>query len=186
MESVGDYVSIGNNFNALNQGQWQIISVSATSFSIANAGAVAEGPILLGSGFAGQINIYSGDGVQVGDTLVISGGFSPVSQGSYVLTSVTNNQLQFCSTVALPTEGPIMTEAIAIYFEAKELIYMEVSQECTVTVNGSESIVLKPLSEGCCNGSAQPGMLLLTDTIYSLGIESNGLVEANIYMAAVE
>ena len=69
---VGDYVGLGNLFNQLNQGEYKILALTATSFTVENELGVAEGPNTLGAGFASQLQIYSAAGVQVGDTLIIS------------------------------------------------------------------------------------------------------------------
>ncbi len=194
---VGDYVTIGSNFNPLNQGTFQIIAVTANSFSVVNSSGVVEGPILLGSGFATQLQIYSAAGVQVGDTLVISSGFSPVTQGSYIITAVYAESLQFSTTAILPQEGPITTE-VQIYSMAKSLIYMESSGVISVSINGSAvPLVVQPfVISDCCTtgfgnagqgiGSSVPGMLLLTSTTYSMSVTNNTSDPIQLFLAAVE
>jgi hypothetical protein len=183
---VGDYVNIGNDFNILNQGPFQIIALTATSFSVVNAAGVIEGPVVLGADFATQLDIYSAAGVQIGDSLDITGGFSPVTQGSYIVTAVTNDYVQFSSTAILPTEGPITTEAIAFYFIAKSLIYIEADQNCGVTINGTLTNNIVPISPGCCTGSGKPGILMLSSTIHALTLTNNSLEVANLFLASVE
>ena len=183
---VGDFVTIGNLFNVLNQGQWQIIALTATSFSVVNAGGVAEGPIILGSGFATQVVVYSAAGVQIGDILNISGGFSPVSWGSYVITAVTNTYVQFSFTGILPTEGPITTEAIAIYFMAKSFIYLESDQNCSVTINGTLTNNVMPIVPGCCYTACKPGILMISTNIHTLTLLNTSTQTANLFLASVE
>lgn len=180
---VGDNVLIGNAFNPLNQGTYTVIAVTATSFTVASQTGVAEGPILLGSGFASQVQIYSAAGIQIGDTLVISGGFSVATQGAYKVTAVTANYVQFYTTAILPLEGPIMTEAIAFYSAAKQLVYLEASQNCTVTLNGSNSCQISPL---IINNFTKPGIFMNTSTIYSLSVTNNSLSSAKIFLASAE
>lgn len=178
---VGDQVLIGNNFNILNQGTFTVIAVTATSFTIENQTGVAEGPITLSA--ASQIQIYSAAGVQVGDTLIISGGFSLVTQGSYLITAVTNSYLQFYSTALLPLEGPITTEAIAIYSAAKSLIYLEADQNCSISINGSEICAIKPF---IINNCIKPGVFMNSSTIYSLSVTNNSVNPAKLYLASAE
>lgn len=180
---VGDYVRLGNLFSPLNQGEQKIISKTANSFTVINETGAPEGPITLGSGFASQVQIYSALGVQPGDMLVISGGFSPVTQGSYVITAVAAEYIQFYSTDVLPIEGPIQTQAIAAYSAAKRLIYLESDQKCTVTMNGSNNCQVSPI---VINNSAQPGVFMNTSTIYSLSIVNNSTDTANLFMASAE
>lgn len=190
---VGDFVRIGNLFNLQNQGEWQIISVAATNFSVVNYGAVAEGPYVLGSGFASQIDIYSAAGVQVNDTLVISGGFSPVTQGSYIITAVSDGWVRFSSTSVLPTEGPITTEAITIYSDAQRLVYLEADQHVAMTLNGITGNELEPLispaatASGC--GSCPrvtPGIFMRTSVVYSMSVTNVSESTANLFFAAIE
>lgn len=181
---VGDYVTIGNTFNSLNQGQWQIISLTATSFSVVNPSGVNEGPYILGSGFANQINIYSAAGVQVGDTLQISGGFSPVTQGYYTVTAVTNNYLQFSSVGVLPAEGPITTESIAVFSNAQRFIYLESNQHVTIVVNNISGNEINPLVGSVSNTT--PGIFLRTSTVYSLTVTNVSTGTAKLFFAAVE
>lgn len=184
---VGDYVLIGSQFSASNQGIWQIIAVTNTSFSIVNASGVVEGPINLGAGYANQVRIFSAAGVQVDDTLIISGGFSPVTQGAYVVTQVTDSYLQFSSVGALPLEGPIVTQAIAVYFLAKRLVYMESDQHITMTINGLTGDEIDPIvGPTPCAGSIDPGIFLRTSTMYSLSITNVSINPANVFFASVE
>ena len=180
---VGDLVRLGNLFNQLNQGEQKIVSLSATSFTIINELGVAEGPITLGSGFASQLQIYSAAGVQVNDTLVISGGFSPVTQGSYKVASVAANYLEFYSTDILPQEGPITTQAIAIYIAAKKFVYLESDQHTSMILNGVSGNEIEPFIEGT---NIQPGVFLRSSTIYSLSVTNNSSNPANLFLASVE
>jgi hypothetical protein len=179
---VGDLVRIGSPFNTLNQGEWKIVAVTATSFSVANLIAVAEGPYILGSAFASEIQIYSAAGVQVNDTLVISGGFSPVTWGSYLVTAVAANWLQFYTTAALPQQSGIVTE-IALYEYAKRFIYMETNQNVTVTINGTQTANIEPWEIGT---STFPGQYMQKATIYSLSVTNTSTNAANLVLCSIE
>lgn len=187
---VGDYVRIGDEFNSSlnvfsqnNWGEFQIIALTATSFSINNGIAVAEGPITLGSDFANQIQIYSAQGVQIGDTLEITGGFSPVTQGSYSITDVAAEFLEFYSTNILPQESDILTDDIAVYSLAKRFIYLEADQLTALTINGVAAGSVKPFIIGT---SVCPGVFVRTDTIFSISVLNNSLNTANLFLATVE
>lgn len=181
---IGDFVQIGSLFNVSNQGQFQIIALTATSFSVVNAFGVGEGPITLGAGFASQIDIFSAAGVQVGDTLLISGGFSPVTRGAYLVTAVTDLWVQFSSTAVLPTEGPITTEAITFYYDAQRLVYLESNQKVTMVINGQGGNEIDPI--GDCNCVKQPGVFLRMSTIYSMTVTNISQSTASLYLASVE
>lgn len=180
---IGDYVRIGDLFNQLSQGEYKIIAKTTTSFTVENTSAAAEGPITLGSGFANQIQIYSAAGVQINDTLVISGGFSLATQGSYKITSVAANYLEFYSTDALPTESNIQTQAIAIYSSAKTLVYLECGQKATITINGNQTMNMEPF---IINSSVQPGVFMVHSTVYSLAVQNTSLDPSSLFLATVE
>lgn len=180
---VGDFVRLGNLFNPSNQGEWKIISLTATSFTVENELGAAEGPITLGSGFASQLQIYSALGVQINDTLSIFGGFSSVTQGSYVITSVAANYLEFYSTDVLPAEGPITTQSIAAYFMAKKLVYVESDQSCSLTLNGVQSNNIDPLIQ---NNIVNPGIFMQSSLIYSMSVTNNSTDTANLFLASIE
>ncbi len=187
---VGDFVQIGNILNPSlnvfspnNWGTFQILAVTATSFSIDNGIAVAEGPITLGSDFANQIAIYSALGVQIGDTLDITGGFSQVTQGAYSITGVGANFLTFYSTAILPQQSNIMTEAINVYFMAKKFLYLESDQNCGLTFNGTLNDTIQPF---VYPAFTQPGIMAKTATVYSLTIVNNSTNTANLFLATIE
>jgi hypothetical protein len=179
---VGDFVRVGNLFNVVNQGEWKIISVTATSFSVANIIGVPEGPYVLGVNYASQIQIYSAAGVQVNDTLIISSGFSPVSYGSYLVSGVAANWLQFYTTSTLPQEGPITTE-VQIYEYAKRFIYMETNENVTVTINGTQTANIEPWEIGT---TTFPGQYMQKATIYSLSVTNTSTNAANLLLCSVE
>jgi hypothetical protein len=188
---VGDYVTIGNEFAPANQGTFQILSLTATSFTVSNPNGVAQGAVTLGAEFASQVQIYSAAGVQVGDVLMITGGFSAATQGSYEITAVFANSLQFTSTTVLPQEGPITTEDIIIYSNAKTLVYMESDSALSVTVNGTvvgniEPFVIPNAHQPSFPPTVIPGPFMMKSVIYSLSVTNNGLVPANMFYAAVE
>lgn len=182
----GDNVLIGNLFNSLNQGPtgiWQIISTTSTSFSVVNTSGYVEGPITLGSGFANQVRIFSAAGVQIGDTVIISSGFSPVAFGSYQITLVTDYYLYFSYTGALPSQSGITTE-VAVYSMAKTMIYMESDQNITVTLNGgSPGPTIVPVVS---NGTVFPGIFLLNGVTYSLSVTNNSINTANVTLLSAE
>ncbi len=183
---VGDNVLIGNLFNPSNQGTngvWQIVAVSSNSISVVNPNGYVQGPVTLGSGFANQLRIFSAAGVQIGDTLVISSGFSPVSQNSYQIVLVTDYYVQFGYAGSLPAEGPITTE-VAIYSMAKTMIYMESDQNLEILINGAGSgpIIIPTVN----NGTPYPGLFLLNSIVWSLSITNNSINQANVTLLSTE
>lgn len=149
---VGDtlYISNTSPFNVLNTGYFIIVSKTATSISFQNPNAVAESGIALGASFASKFLIYSSDNIQVGDTLVISAGFSPVTQGAYEVTAVAPTFVEFISTTPLPLETGITpgSTGIVFYSQAKFIIYIEANQNCSLRLNAetSNNVNIEPLT----------------------------------------
>lgn len=180
---VGDFVRIGDQFNTLNQGKFKILAKTTTSFTIENYTGVNEGPIVLGSTFADQIRIYSASGVQEGDTVVIKSGFSSVTFGSYKVTDVTDNYVEFYSTAVLPQETDIISADLAVYSQAKNLVYLESNQKATVEINGTQMAAMEPF---IINNSKQPGVFMLKASVYSFTVTNNSLDTASCFVATVE
>lgn len=179
---VGDYVTVGNSFNQLNQGTFKILSFTDTSFTVENETGTAEGPITLGSGFAAQVQIYSAAGVQAGDTLLIDAGFSPVTQGAYSITAVYANSLEFFSADTLPQESDIMTQ-VSIYFAAKKLVYVEADQHISMILNGVSGNEIQPLVQG---SKVNPGVFMRSSVVYSMSVTNVSTDPANVFFASVE
>lgn len=180
---VGDYARIGTDFNVLNQGEYKILAKTSTSFTVENEIAVAEGPITMGADFATQIQIYSALGVQKGDTIKITGGFSAVSRNSYQVTDVAANYLEFYSTDALPVESDVQTNAFAIYMNSRQLIYLESNKKVSVTINGTLVAEMEPF---VINNSVFPGVFMLKSTVYSLSVTNTDTDTASMFLAAAD
>lgn len=180
---IGDQVRIGSLFNVSNQGSFKIIAKSSTSITIENQIGVSEGPITLGAGFLSQFSIYSASGIQIGDSLVISSGFSSASFGTYKITDVSAESIEFYSTSILPSETGITNPGLNIYSSAKSLIYIESDKNTQVTINGSLSSSIEPFIE---NTTIYPGIFLLKSTVYSLSLLNNSLDTSSVFIATVE
>lgn len=187
---VGDELRIGNPlsltgqvFTQNNQGKFTVLARTATSVTVRNDIAASEASVVLGAGFTTQFRIYSNGPVQVGDTIVISSGFSPVSWGSYKITDVTANYVEFYSTDALPQESGILAPTVAIYSAAKRFVYLEGNQKLGIVVNGTQNDALDPF---IVNNSVLPGVFARTATVWSLSVTNNGTAPAKIFVASIE
>jgi len=147
---IGDtlYIASTSPFNILNRGYFKIIGKTATSISVQNISAAAETNIALGVNYATDFQIYSAGPVLVGDTLILSSGFSPVTLGSYVITAVTPTFIEFTSTNPLPNEIGILPTAsgLVIYNNAKFILYIEVNQNCALQLNSetANNVLIQP------------------------------------------
>jgi len=133
-------------FNALNAGYWVVAAKTANSVACvrpdgASFSAAAEGPIVLGAGFASSFRIYSAAGVQVGYQVDITAGFSPVTRRTLTVSAVAPDFFEVSSPVALPLEAGVVPGAagVTFYASAKHVVYIETDQAASIRLNGDTS-----------------------------------------------
>lgn len=178
---IGDEVVISGPFNSVNEIRAKIIGLTATSFSIENASGVNEGPITLAG--AGDILIFSSAGIQAGDVLRIFGGFSLVSQGSYDITSVGPNYVEFYSSKALPSEADIVTQSIAAYFNSKSFMYLEADGKTSLTINGVSVGQIDSLKTP---DRKTPAMFMQTSTMWSVSVTNDTIDSVRVFFITIE
>jgi hypothetical protein len=179
---VGDEVRIGDLFNLLNQGKYKILALTATSFTIENKTGAAEGPITLGSGFATQINIYSTDGVQVGDKVDLISGFSSVTLGTYEITDVSHDYIEIYSINVLPQESAIQTQ-LNIYNSSKQILYVESDKKLSVSVNGVSIGTIDQLKVGT---KLKKAIFLKTGSMHVASITNESEETASVFFVSAE
>jgi hypothetical protein len=128
-------------FNDLNCGFWTVLSVVNSAQIVLGrfADTVWEGiSEVVTPGGPLDFQTFSPDGVQIGDTVDISAGFSKPVQRAFDLTNVTAGWIEFRSTAPLgPESGVAPTEAgFAIYTQRKRFIGIRTDQEIVVRYNG--------------------------------------------------
>ncbi len=136
-ESTGDVASA---FDSLNEGYWIVIAASSTVLTLIRApGTVFQGlsEVVTPSSNA-QIQAFSADGVQIGDVVDISLGFSVTARHSYDILAVNPSWIEFESTSPLGSETAIAPTAsgMIFYTSAKRWLRVEGDQEFIVRVNG--------------------------------------------------
>lgn len=152
-------------FNILNVGFWVVLGVTQSG----------GGPRKLtcrrkpGESFQGaaevvtvtdsaQFRAFSSGPVQVGDYLELNAGFSPVTFGTYQITTVTDTWVEFASSEALPLEDYVTpgADGLHVYSSAMSFIRVEVDQPCFIRLNGStgNEIQLNPRQNGDLEGRA--------------------------------
>ena len=177
---AGDRVFLGSAFSIANQGEFKVLSRTAVSFTIENPNGIDEASVTLGA--VGQVHFYSAAGVQVGDIINIFGSFSPSTQGAYVVTRAQDNLVEFFSTKALPDETQT-TNQLAVYTEAKRVLYVEADQNSSLVPNSGNAIAIEPLQDP---SGKRPGIFMRTATTWSLSVTNDSLDIANYYIAAAE
>jgi hypothetical protein len=179
---VGDEVRIGGVFNIQNQGKYKILSKTTTSFTVDSASGVAETSISLGITFSSQVQIYSSTGVQIGDKVDLTSGFSSVSLGTYEITDVASDYIEIFSPKVLPEEIAVQT-TLNIYTSQKKFIYIESDKKLDIKINGIISNKIEPIQFGT---KQKPGIFLNTGSVYSLEIENKSLDTATVFFVTAE
>lgn len=163
-----------NVINTLNSGYWQVLSkTNAQTLSIARpTGTVFEGvseTVTLTSN--SQMRAFNQSGVQIGDSVIVSSGFSVAAQQTFTVSSVTDSFIEFTSTLPLPNETAIVPGAsgLSFYTENKRILYIEADQECVIQLNNStdESVQVNPIEAG---NASRPGMFMKTGSVFSLNV----------------
>src|SRR5690606_14922263 len=96
---TGD-AALSSPFNVLNGGFWSVLARTSTVVTVVRP----NGESFSGTSEAvaltsdAQLQAFSSSGVQVGDTLEISGGFSAVTQKAFEVSTVTPGWVEFVST----------------------------------------------------------------------------------------
>lgn len=117
------YVAAGSPFAAGNQGSFSVISSTTNSISVQNTNAVAQSSVTLGASYASNFKVFSAAGVQLLDSVSVSGGFSPATQGTYVVNGITDNSFSFASTLPLPIETGVTPGASGFVFYSDPPFY---------------------------------------------------------------
>lgn len=189
--TVGDTLWINSTsaFNPVNQGFWTVLAVSATSMTVARADGTnnmySEGPIVVVS--AADFKAFSADGVQVGDKLEVSAGFSTSILRSYSIVAVTSTYLEVSSTATLPNQSSILPGigGMLVFTALKRWLRIEADQECVIRVNGDTSSFQR-LSPWASGDQTKIGEYVKTGPVWSLKILNKSVFPANAIIISVE
>lgn len=172
--TVGDTIFIPHTttgdsaspLNVLNVGFWTVLALGPNGAG-ANRKLTCRRPA--GEAFEGvsetvtltddaEFQAFSSGPVQAGDFVVISSGFSAVSQKTFQVTDVTSTWIEFASGEPLPLEEGITPTAagLRIYSEAQSFVRVMVDQEAVIRKNGAtgDYDTLSPNAVGEIDGMA--------------------------------
>ena len=145
---VGDIVFIpgpitgdaATPFSALNQGFWQVLSVVTSKNLVLTR--------LPGQSFSGtsetqtltassQVQAFSAAGVQVGDIVDITAGFSVGTRTTFVVKTVTATFFEIVASTPIALDTSVLPGATGLIFYTlgRTFLYIEVDQEAAVQVN---------------------------------------------------
>jgi hypothetical protein len=150
---VGDWVFVPGEssgdpagpFDPINTGYWTVLgkagdgsSVTLARFYGAAFEALAETPAVTDDS---QVQAFGAAGVQIGDMVDISAGFSASLQRAFQVSAVNPEWFEVTSTAPLPTAETATPTASGIVFYSSSATYLrvEVDQEAAVRINGDTS-----------------------------------------------
>jgi hypothetical protein len=189
--SVGDVLNIlpTSGMAQANQGRFTVIAKDASSITVENSNAVAETATLVPAGFLTYSNGAASNQILIGDKIVINGGLSPVSFGTYQVTEVTPEWIEFLAAEnsGLPQETDVVvgTQGFKAYSSAKTFVLIAAQQNCSVRCNGdtSDNVMIEPKE---VNNQELPGLFLKQGLVYSLDIKNLSLETLNLVVVTSE
>jgi hypothetical protein len=129
-------------FNVLNEGFWVVLAVlSATSIQCQRpTGTDFQGsPETIAVVANSNISAFSASGVQIGNHVEISGGFTTATQRTYTVDRVTPTWFEVISSSPIAIESSKIPTATGLKFYAytKRFLRLEANQEVVVRLNGA-------------------------------------------------
>ena len=115
--SIGDLITITGATNAINNGTFFIESVTATSFGVSNPGAIPEtGTAISAGAFTSTLTVSEGD------TVIISGPFSPLNQGTFRVVRMNNNSIWYENTDSVEEEQTCTANSQMIFYQYESTV----------------------------------------------------------------
>jgi hypothetical protein len=192
---VGDVVFIPGastgdtaHFSPLNEGEWFVLAASATSLTLARSpdevfqGASESTAVSADS----QVQAYTPTGVQVNDTLDITGGFAASARRSFVVVAVTSSRVDFISVTPLAAQTLAPGAAsVTVYSSAKRYVAIESDESVALKFNGStdEGCRVEPILAG---DPDLVGVFEKWGTAFSLSIKNRSTAIAEVLVISAE
>lgn len=184
--STGDPTS---PFNSLNEGLWYVLTSSATVLTLTReSGGVFSGYSEVVTPVSDNFFLaFSAAGVQIGDTVDISAGFSSSAWHAYEVLSVAPKWIEIQSTSPLGAQTGIMPGAAGfiVYTAAKRWILVEADQEIVVRLNGDTGNTNRVTPWLAGNGGLA-GTFEKCGPVWKLVVVNLSSTPANVIVASAE
>ena len=173
-----------DRFNTANEGFWTVLGVTSnTLITLVRQGDFSGmSEIVVPANNA--VLVYSAAGVQVGDYVDISSGFSNTVQRSYQVLAVTPGWFEVTSTTPLDNEVATPHAAgMVFYYLFKRYLHIESDQDACVQVNGDSGLAagrISPLQVGGFGEYEKIG------PVWSLTLVNRASVSANVVIISAE
>lgn len=175
---VGDILELSPLWSIVNQGKFTVIAKTASTIIYKNLNAVVESK----TGVANvntltkiYSNGFSTNSVQVGDKFQLGAPFYQISQGTYTITAVSPEYIEFLSQSisGLPDQTAVTMVAgtLAAYGDAKGFLFIIAQNKVAVLLNGStdENVVIEPCIP---NVADKAGIMIKQGLFFSLEIKN--------------
>jgi len=179
-----------NAIDVINAGYWVVLSKTdnSTLVLVRPSGqdfeAVSETVTLTSNG---QFVAYSAAGVQVGDSVDITAGFSISAQRTFEILAVTDTFIEFVSTTPIPDESGITPGAsgLSIYYSSKVFLYVESTQEIVVRANGDTGNTQR-VSAFDSSDAQKPGIYMRRGPTWALTLVNRSATAAEVIVIHAE
>jgi hypothetical protein len=184
---TGDAVNV---LSILNGGSWLVLAkASSTSITLVRKPGtdfqgISETQTLSANS---QFVAFSSSGIQVGDSVSISSGFSAATRKTYQIEAITDTFFEVVSTTAIPAETGVTPGAggMIFYTNNKNFVYLESDQTVSVRVNGDTGDYQRTESVDASD-SQQPGQYMRRGPTWSLTVANLSTSPANVIIIHAE
>lgn len=175
-------------FNTLNEGTWYVLATGSNVIVLGRAvGSVFNGFTETVTPAANSaVQGFSATGVQAGDTLDISAGFSTNTQRAFEITTVNPAWVEVRSTLPLGLETATPTATgFVIYTAAKRYVGVESEEEIVLQFNGGTDTTnrVTPLRSGSARFA---GVFQKFGTTWKLVLVNRGTVRHTVTVTSAE
>jgi hypothetical protein len=127
-----------------------------------------------------QIQVFSSDRCQPGDTMEIFGGFASSAFHAYEVVAVAPRHVEFQTSIPIAPQTVLLGSAanLQVYSAAKRVLYVESDQDVAVRLNGDTADVVRvvPWEAGT---DGQQGVLLLRGAVWRVVVVNKSITAAN-------
>lgn len=192
--SVGDVVLIPGTvtgdaagpFNFLNVGYWAVIGRTTTSLTLTRpAGEGFSAVTETVTPGADQFIVFAPTGVQAGDVLSLSAGFSSNALRKYGVLAVAPKWVDLQTSTPVAAETAVTTAAgLAVYSEARTWTYIETDQLVVVRYNGDTGATneIEPIEAAT---KSKTGFDLKRGSVWKVSILNKAAVVANVAVTSI-
>ena len=181
---------VSSPFNALNAGFWVVYGVDPNGIMTLRRPTGVDfsgvGEVIPTIGLD-KVKIFGTAGVQVGDSLDVTGGFAVSTRKTYEIVGVGSDWVEVTSAQPLLLENSVRvgTGSLSFYTSAKRFLRIETDQECLLRLNGDSgsSVRLSPVEAG---NAELPGWFEKFGPTFSLTIVNQSVSVANVLVLSAE